>query len=60
MRFVAGFIDSLPRRVNDQAMDLDELLPKAPGDPLVLLIRAKAKIQFAANHRLSAESLFKR
>jgi uncharacterized small protein (DUF1192 family) len=65
-------------------MDLDELLPKAPGDPLVLLmkqdidrlsveelnariaaleaeiVRAKAKIQFAANHRLSAESLFKR
>jgi uncharacterized small protein (DUF1192 family) len=83
-RFVAGFIDSLPRRVNDHAMDLDELLPKAPGDPLVLLmkqdidrlsveelnariavleaeiVRAKAKIEFAANHRLSAENLFKR
>jgi uncharacterized small protein (DUF1192 family) len=65
-------------------MDLDELLPKAPGDPLVLLMkqdidrlsveelnariavleaeiaRAKAKIAFAANHRLSAENLFKR
>jgi uncharacterized small protein (DUF1192 family) len=83
-RFVAGFIDSLLRRVNDHAMDMDELLPKAPGDPLVLLMkqdidrlsveelnaritaleaeiaRAKAKIEFAANHRLSAESLFKR
>jgi len=65
-------------------MDLDELLPKAPGDPLVLLMkqdidrlsveelnariaaleaeiaRAKAKIEFAAAHRLTADSLFKR
>ncbi|WP_404710627.1 DUF1192 domain-containing protein [Sphingomonas sp. MMS24-J13] len=65
-------------------MDLDDLLPKAPGDPLVLLMkqdidrlsvdelnariatleaeiaRARARIQFATNHRTTAESLFKR
>lgn len=65
-------------------MDLDDLLPKAPGDPLVLLMkqdidrlsvdelnaritalegeiaRARGRIAFAANHRASAESLFKR
>lgn len=65
-------------------MDLDDLLPKSPGDPLVLLlkqdldslsveelnariaaleteiVRARAKLDFAVNHRATADSLFKR
>jgi uncharacterized small protein (DUF1192 family) len=65
-------------------MDLDELLPKKPDDPLVALtrqdldpfsveelgariavleaeiVRAKARIDRAVNHRANAESLFKR
>lgn len=83
-RFVADFIDSLFERVNDPAMDIDDLLPKSPGDPLVLLTRqdidrlsvaeleariaaleaeiarARAKIDFAVNHRATAEGLFRR
>jgi uncharacterized small protein (DUF1192 family) len=65
-------------------MDLDDLLPKTPGDPLVLLgkqdldpfsvdelnariavleaeiARIRKKLDFALNHRATAESLFKR
>lgn len=65
-------------------MDLDDILPKTPGDPLVALtkqdldpfsveelkeriatleaeiVRVKAKIDHAVNHRANAESLFKR
>jgi uncharacterized small protein (DUF1192 family) len=65
-------------------MDLDELFPSKPDDPLTLLTkqdldplsveelearivileteiaRARAKIDFALNHRASAEALFKR
>jgi len=79
-----GLIDRLGQPVNDPHMDLDELLPKKPGDPLVALTkqdldpfsveelharvavleaeiaRAKAKIDYAVNHRANAESLFKR
>ena len=65
-------------------MDLDELFPSKPGDPLVQLTkqdldplsveeleeriatlegeiaRVRAKIDFAVNHRASAEALFKK
>lgn len=65
-------------------MDLEDLHPKAPGDPLVLLARQdldrfsvdeltaritvlegeiariRAKLDFAVNHRATAEGLFKR
>ncbi len=65
-------------------MDLEDLLPKTPGDPLTALarqdldplsvdelnariegleaeiVRTRAKISAAVNHRSSAESLFKR
>src|SRR5687768_2300521 len=34
-----GFIDLGPAPVNDSAMDLDELLPDKPDDPLTLLTR---------------------
>jgi uncharacterized small protein (DUF1192 family) len=36
---VARFIDLGPAAVNDSAMDLDELLPDKPDDPLTLLTR---------------------
>jgi len=65
-------------------MDLDDILPKNPADPLVALTkqdldpfsvdeltariatleaeiaRARAKIDYAVNHRAKAEGLFKR
>ena len=65
-------------------MDLDELFPSKPGDPLAQLVkqdldplsveeleeriatlqgeiaRVRAKIDFAVNHRASAEALFKK
>ena len=65
-------------------MDLDELFPSKPGDPLAQLTkqdldplsveeleeriatlegeiaRVRAKIDFAVNHRASAEALFKK
>jgi uncharacterized small protein (DUF1192 family) len=65
-------------------MDLDELFPSKPGDPLVQLVkqdldpmsveeleerirtlegeiaRVRGKIDFAVNHRASAEALFKK
>ena len=65
-------------------MDLEELFPSKPGDPLVQLTkqdldpmsveeleerihtlegeieRVRAKIDFAVNHRASAEALFKK
>ena len=78
------FIDLAAKRVNVGAMDLDDLFPSKPDDPLTLLVkqdldplsveeleariviledeiaRARAKIDFAVNHRASAEALFKR
>jgi uncharacterized small protein (DUF1192 family) len=66
------------------AMDLDELFPSKPDDPLILLgrqdldplsvdelhariealeaeiLRVRAKIDAAVNHRASAEQLFKK
>ncbi len=78
------FIDLAEKRVNVGGMDLDELFPSKPDDPLTLLTkqdldplsveelearivileteiaRARAKIDFALNHRASAEALFKR
>ena len=33
------FIDRLGALVNDPPMDLDDILPKNPGDPLVMLTR---------------------
>jgi uncharacterized small protein (DUF1192 family) len=66
------------------AMDLDELFPSKPDDPLILLgrqdldplsvdelhariealeaeiVRVRAKIDAAVNHRASAEQLFKK
>jgi uncharacterized small protein (DUF1192 family) len=65
-------------------MDLDDLFPKSPGDPLALLAkqdldslsvdelqariamleaeiaRIRGKLEFAVNHRATAEGLFKR
>ena len=35
----ARFIDRLMPLVNDPAMDLDDILPKNPGDPLVQLTK---------------------
>jgi uncharacterized small protein (DUF1192 family) len=32
-------IDSAPRPVNDSAMDLDELFPDKPADPLASLLK---------------------
>ena len=37
--FLAHFIDTVQHRVNHPHMDLEDILPKAPGDPLVLLTR---------------------
>ncbi len=83
-RVMARLIDSLPPRVNAAPMDLDELFPSKPADPLALLARqdldplsvdelhariaaleaeiarVRAKIDFAAHHRASAEELFKK
>ena len=65
-------------------MDLEDLLPKTPGDPLASLLRqdldplsvdelnarvaalegeiarCRARIDYAVNHRASADGLFKR
>jgi len=38
-QFVADFIDRPNQRVNVPAMDLDDILPRTPGDPLTMLIR---------------------
>ena len=35
----ARFIDRLMSVVNDPPMDLDDILPKNPGDPLVMLTK---------------------
>ena len=32
-------IDRLGRTVNDPSMDLEDFLPKAPGDPLAVLVK---------------------
>jgi uncharacterized small protein (DUF1192 family) len=77
-------IDRLGQPVNDPRMDLDDFLPKTPGDPVVAVVkqdldrlsveelqeriivleaeilRTKAKIDSAVNHRAKAEGLFKR
>jgi len=87
-----GDVDwNLPASLTDSAirsticlMDLEDFLPKTPGDPLVALtkqdldplsvdelnariqvleaeiVRARARIDRAVNHRSSAEGLFKR
>ena len=36
---MAALIDSAPRRVNDSLMDLDDLFPTKPDDPLTQLAR---------------------
>ena len=36
---MAALIDTRARRVNDSSMDLDELFPSKPDDPLVALGR---------------------
>lgn len=65
-------------------MDMEDLLPKSPGDPLALLMRqdldplsvdelhariaalegeiarCRARIDYAVNHRATAEGLFRR
>ena len=65
-------------------MDMEDLLPKSPGDPLVLLarqdldtlsldelhariaalegeiVRCRARLDRAVNHRATAEGLFRR
>lgn len=70
--------------VKSVPMDLEDILPKSPGDPLGLLVRqdldplsveelntrigalegeiarCRARIEYAVNHRASAESLFRR
>lgn len=39
LRLVARFIDLAAATVNDSAMDLDELFPDKPDDPLKLLTK---------------------
>ena len=34
-----GLIDTAPGQVNDSAMDLEDLFPSKPGDPLVELAK---------------------
>jgi uncharacterized small protein (DUF1192 family) len=77
-------VDRAAAWVDSRFMDLEELFPSKPGDPLVQLVkqdldplsveeleeriltlegeieRVRAKIDFAVNHRASAEALFKK
>ncbi|WP_449618969.1 DUF1192 domain-containing protein [Sphingomonas nostoxanthinifaciens] len=38
-RLIARLVDRGAAEVNHHAMDLDDILPKAPGDPLAALVR---------------------